>query len=53
MMKNPENDNPGLTPCLKPDCTLWDEGECVSLEKSHTARVNQGEEKKIITLCFP
>jgi hypothetical protein len=52
MMKNPENDNPALTPCLKQECTLWDEGECFSLEKSNKARVNQGG-GKIITLCFP
>jgi len=25
-MKNPENNNPALTPCLKSECDRWDNG---------------------------
>jgi len=34
LMKNPENFNPALTPCLKTECDRWDKGECINIRKA-------------------
>jgi hypothetical protein len=33
MMKNPEKYNPALTPCLKTECDMWRERECIHFRK--------------------
>jgi hypothetical protein len=39
MMKNPEKYNPALMPCLKPECTKRDNGECFSIRKVGNQRI--------------
>jgi hypothetical protein len=38
MMKDPQNYNPALTPCLKAECEKWDNGECFYIHKVITLR---------------
>jgi hypothetical protein len=52
MMKNPKNYTPAPAPGFTSECTLWDNGECLSLEKSTNVTANQGG-KKIIPLVRP
>jgi hypothetical protein len=33
IMKEVEKFNPALTPCLKAECDLWRDGECIHIRK--------------------